>query len=258
MADLDPMIPRHSKSTLDPLAQMDVPSLTFVRILKLRFGSVLVIDRLWLVGAFWTFFFAFASLAQIAWGQETGAPIESERAALIRQIETFHSEIIQLREEVNLLRQQRDLGAVEASAASYANLRSFHEHQIRLRDQAQAKLSWHLHASYAMAVVVVLVVLFGLWLAYIEVRRSLIASTNARAYSTDEDPAPNDGQDQGSRAPEHKLVLSSNSVQITSAITGVVILVISLGFLYLFLQEVYRLEPQDWTTVSTPQGNDTD
>ena len=49
-----------------------------------------------------------------------------------------------------------------------------------------------------------------------------------------------------------QLELSLAKFQITSAITGVAILVISLAFLYLFVDRVFEIDPQDLSSIHRP------
>lgn len=128
-------------------------------------------------------------------------------------------------------------GFSQYQAAHLRNVLDYVEYQIFLRGHAQKVLWWHLLAAYFLVVTVILVVGAGVGLAIYEVWRSHEA---AKAKPRD------------ANLPETTVTLSAQSVQITSAVTGVAVLVISLGFLFLFVERVFKLEPQDWLGQSAP------
>ncbi len=111
-----------------------------------------------------------------------------------------------------------------------------YEHEIKLRQHARQVLTWQSFASYAILLVVIAVTSLGVYLSYVEVKASL--DTPEKALSA--------VSQQNTGSPPTELIVSFQKLQVTSAVTGVVILVLSLGFLYLFLDRVFELEPHDF------------
>ena len=103
-------------------------------------------------------------------------------------------------------------------------------------------------ASYVLLVIVTIVTLSGVIFAALELKRSLAAAPQAKAANSaatqhqrtgeETEPAP-----EAAVATPNDIKIGFSGIQITSALTGVTVLTISLAFLYLFLHEVYKLEP---------------
>lgn len=149
------------------------------------------------------------------------------------------------------LRAQRAAGVFEAQQAYNASLADFAQYEIELRDHALSLLEWQLVSAYVILALVVGVTMLGIVLSFVEVRSSLTAPREAiealgkAGFATGEET----GED-GTPAPANgtTLIVSAQKLQVTSAITGVVILVLSLGFLYLFVKEVLEAVPTDFTS----------
>ena len=114
-----------------------------------------------------------------------------------------------------------------------------------LRNHAMLKLWWQLLAAYCLTILVLGVAGLGIYLSIIEVRAALKKPREA-------------GQDmlvrdmQGTMQEKIELTLSLQKLQVTSAVTGVVVLVLSLAFLYLFVKEVFEVNPQDFSAQAIP------
>lgn len=140
---------------------------------------------------------------------------------------------------------QDDPKAKAALDAYYESYVEFYNHQQNLRDHAIAALKWQLRSAYGLTVLVFFVVGLGIYLSIIEVRTAL-----KRRGEVGHDLLAQDTQ---STAQEKiQLTLSLQKLQVTSAVTGVVILVLSLAFLYLFVKEVFEINPQDFSAHAIP------
>ena len=107
---------------------------------------------------------------------------------------------------------------------------AYYDHLEALRGHTRAVFAWQQFASDATLWLVVLVVLAGVGLSVYEITNSVRRAERAAARGGAEGAAPS------------SLTLSPGQVQITSAITGVVVLALSLGFLFLFLDRVYDID----------------
>ena len=100
----------------------------------------------------------------------------------------------------------------------------------------------------------------GVFLSYREVVASLNAPKDAEEnLAALRDVEINTAEEAQSVAKQQtELVLSFQKLQLTSAVTGVIILGLSLGFLFLFLQSAFGLDPQDFAAVAKPNAEQTE
>ncbi len=121
----------------------------------------------------------------------------------------------------------------------------FFNHQQALRKHAMSALEWQLITAYCLTVLVLGVVGVGIYLSIIEVKAALRKPADVEQKILTHDP-------QSSVREKIELTLSLQKLQVTSAVTGVVILVLSLAFLYLFVKEVFEINPQDFSAQAIP------
>ena len=198
--------------------------------------------------------------------QEPAQPAPTVES-LAAQIEVWRKTATELGTELQQIKAERDTGYLEVLKSYNASLVDHYAHQAKLRDQARAVLGWQLFSAYVLLFVVVAVVGLGVWLSFLEVRSGLMVSTVARPASkaaviaadpaaVPADPAePADPAVAAAVALEPRstqLKLTPTSLHVASAITGVIILVISLAFLYLFVDKVLELKPVDLITMHQP------
>lgn len=130
-------------------------------------------------------------------------------------------QLVELGEKLTQLSEERRNGRENAILRFYKAEEDYYEYENKLRMQTLAVLRWQLAASYVVLALVVIVTGLGVVLAYKEVQQAIkIGQSN-----------------------ESSMTLEARKIQITSAVTGVVILVLSLFFLFLFLEKVYQLDP---------------
>ena len=122
----------------------------------------------------------------------------------------------------------------------------FFDHQQALRRHAILALQWQLITAYCLTVLVLGLVGLGIYLSIIEVKAALRKPTDVEQKILAQDP-------QSSVREKIELTLSLQKLQVTSAVTGVVILVLSLAFLYLFVKEVFEINPQNFSAQAIPE-----
>lgn len=135
--------------------------------------------------------------------------------------------------------ENKDLAA-QVEQACVENVVSAYKTDVALRARNVALYEWQSDASDNMRILVWVVVLSGIAMAIyqlvivmqIEMWRARRASR--RGAAPEAEPAA---------APAHQLELGLGKVQVTSSIAGIVVLVISIAFLYLYLTEVYAMKP---------------
>ena len=108
-----------------------------------------------------------------------------------------------------------------------------YKHEKYLREHTKDVLSWQKFAAYIVLSLVVLVTTLGIYLSFVEVKAAL--SISKKKFS------------------DTNVEISLQKLQVTSAITGVVILIISLAFLFLFLDRVFELDPHDYNVNKMPE-----
>ena len=116
-----------------------------------------------------------------------------------------------------------------------------------LRAHTRFVFRWQLLAAWAMLFMVLGVAGFGVFLSYQEVMATIRAPQDARTQfaSINNVEVKSAEETQAVAKQQTELVLSLQKLQLTSAVTGVIILGLSLGFLFLFLQYVFEIEPLD-------------
>ncbi|RWX75855.1 hypothetical protein EPK99_19440 [Neorhizobium lilium] len=161
----------------------------------------------------------------------------------------------QLQEANSMPEDQRSaIAAAKAQAlASYFQSQvSYNQNGDRLREYQQRIFSWQITAANWLLFVVMVVSLSGVVFAGYEMvatRRMLGSATTAPVYPAGAVAAP--PQADGYAPAISTIVIEPTKIHITSAVIGIVILGLSLGFLYLFLKEVYAIKVFDITDTGT-------
>jgi hypothetical protein len=164
------------------------------------------------------FLVAEASTAQVS-GAEPNKAAEPSAALPEGQptYEQLQTQILLLKESINRLEQPAHLQFLQYQAA------------VMEMNISQLKAQWV--AGYVVLALVALVVLAGTTFAAFQLWKSVTI-----------------GGVQGS----HDLELSASRVRVTSSVVGVVVLAISLGFLYIYAREIYQLHPLE---LSAPESS---
>lgn len=187
-----------------------------------------------------------AQTGQTASDAERIAQLETDLAATENLLMTVDAQLRDYRS-----REQSD--ALETAQAQNAAITEFLGYQSDLRAHALAIFTWQLRSAYVVLALVVAVTMLGVVLSYMEVRNAMrapekvmkaLGAAQAQEGEPDTPPVPGTGAN---------LVISAQKLQVTSAITGVVILVLSLAFLYLFVNEVLEAKVIDFATPLAPQ-----
>jgi len=159
------------------------------------------------------------------------------KPVLIKTLKNTEAEITRLRGEL-----QKATGVLQAGALANQPVLTSEQLADRIADIRKVRegfldhtmkvFYWQLVAAYLVLFLVILVVGLGVYLSFFEVRAAVSMRRKAES-SQDQQQTP---------AQQTELTLSLQKIQITSAITGVSVLVISFGFLYLFLERVFDIE----------------
>ena len=173
-------------------------------------------------------------------GNAQTPPTKAERGDLQEKLNEMNRVVL------DLTKQLEDLRGIDATkresiiAARNLSLQSFYESRVsfyrngdRLREHQQYVFAWQIIAANCLLGIVMIVSLAGVAFAGYEMftTRRLISQKSITSNSAHE--ASN---------PATTIIIEPTKVHITSAVIGIVILGLSLGFLYLFLKEVYAIK----------------
>ena len=129
------------------------------------------------------------------------------------------------------------LPADSAAAVAYQHyLEAYYKYQAHSLDYAQTVFDWQYKSSIVIFMMVILLVLTGLVFAGIQFTIAMKAhptSAGKKKEATATDQAP---------AMATTLEASAHGVKITSSVIGLLILVVSIGFFYLYLVYVYPIQ----------------
>jgi len=109
-----------------------------------------------------------------------------------------------------------------------------YQHQIDLMEHRRGVFAWQLIASYMVLAIVVVVTLAGIGFSAAQLINALRLS-----------------QPQGNI----DLEISASKVRITSSVVGVVVLTLSIVFLYLFLDRIYEIRELPPAAAATTQSD---
>lgn len=141
----------------------------------------------------------------------------------------------------------------------YESLVSLNQNGDRLREHQQKVFAWQIKAANCLLVVVMIISLSGVLFAGYEMlsARRLIASgvtavenSSIKAVAAaiadnaqlPAGQAPENSTNNRGASPATTITIEPTKIHITSAVIGIIILGLSLGFLYLFLKEVYAIK----------------
>ncbi len=126
-------------------------------------------------------------------------------------------------------------------------LRAHYHSNIKLLEQQQAGFDWQRRAANWILVLVILVTTSGILFSGFELYSAATLPFSVRqAKNSEGKEVPTAGNTE--------IEISLNSLKITTAVIGLVVLIISMAFLYLFLDKVYGIEVIDVTAGSQQPG----
>lgn len=175
-------------------------------------------------------------------------PVLDQQQALrrIQELETA------LRNAVTHIRSQEATPRTPPDVAQsyYAALKWDYEYAIRMREHTDWLFWWQLISVYALLGVTLLIVFFGVYVSVRELGHAMRASTVAaqRTKSVQDNPEATESSAEEPAPSRHIFKLSPGEVSITTTLTGIVILVLALGYLYLFVNQVMEFKPPMGTT----------
>lgn len=196
--------------------------------------------------------------AAAAQGADPAAPAPGRDAAAVPDHEQALRRIAELEtaltNAVTRIRAQEGATQIppDVMASYYAALKWDYEYAIRMREHTDWLFWWQLVSVYALLGVTILIVLFGVYVSVRELGKAMRANTmatdqpaGAAAIEEGQEPLP---------AGAHRLKISPTETSITTTLTGVLILVLALGYLFLFVNKVmdFTLEPATATAPARP------
>lgn len=143
-----------------------------------------------------------------------------------------------------------DAGQMLNSIASIETEREAREYEGWKADFNRRSFEWHLVSTRVIFVLVMAIVLFGLWLTWLqftrdqrlEARRFKQVVKRTAAKRDDEAGAESKAAGQDGPPVATTLKIGTTGVEITSQVIGMLILAFSLGFFYLYIKEVYPMQ----------------
>ena len=135
---------------------------------------------------------------------------------------------------------------------------SYVNHKVWQREFEHKTWEWHLLSTKIIFFVVTLIVLFGLRLTYLQFmrdghqtksRRKLSDRTEASTTVSNDDGLGKPGEakplDTGTASTGNRIKVGLDGFEITSQVIGLLVLMLSLAFFYLYLKQVYPIFEED-------------
>lgn len=104
----------------------------------------------------------------------------------------------------------------------------------------QRSLGWQFYSSIIIFCLVIFIVVFGLYLSFLQFK--IFEKITAAALKAAEKDISSKALEEGSNMLRSDVGISKDGLKINSAVVGLVILFISLGFFFLYLKYVYKIE----------------
>ena len=153
----------------------------------------------------------------------------------------------------------------EAAGASNALLKADLEQQAMhlqwQRGYERRGWEWHLLSTQLLFGVVIVIVLFGLYITYVQFRRDYSEWEQRPAANKPDTPAPPaataDATPPARALPgATTLKLTPAGLEVTSQIVGLIVLALSLAFFFLYVKEVYPIREVDVTKQASPPARE--
>src|SRR5262249_46884599 len=125
-----------------------------------------------------------------------------------------------------------------AAFAYQKYLAAYYDYETRSLSYAQSVFDWQYRSSIVIFLVVILLVLTGLVFAGIQFAIAMRAQPTSAVRKGKEEVAE---RSQGTSGLASTFEASAQGVKVTSSVIGLLILVVSIGFFYLYLVYVYPI-----------------
>jgi hypothetical protein len=134
-----------------------------------------------------------------------------------------------------------NLPADSPAADAYQKyLAAYYDYQTHSLSYARSVFDWQYKSSIVIFIMVILLVLSGLGFAGIQFAIAMRAHRMSVVATKDATPQAASGEDDSSSLAS-TIDLSPQGVKVTSSVIGLLILVVSIGFFYLYLVYVYPI-----------------
>lgn len=175
----------------------------------------------------------------------SGFSVEQERDLFRQLFENERKSLDDLRNQI----EGQDIQIRNAKANAYMQ---YLKVQINLAEITQNMYQDQRRAAVVMLVIVVVIVFTALFFAYMQLSSGITRTIRASSAAANRQvPSVENIQAEESDAkqdpPPHQVVLniSQNGLALSTSLVGVVILVISLAFTYLYLERVFKIHPPE-------------
>ena len=156
--------------------------------------------------------------------------------------------------EAEALKPQEELVAEHVKAAA-ARIRAtaaydeqYYQHQQWILRYTRCVYYWHFLSTTIVFLLVVGIVAFGLRLSYLQFKKDMVLSRVRRELGAGIDGAGAGADKQSAVTPPpptlQTLKLGLQGIEISSSVIGLLIFTLSLGFFYLYLEQVYPIRTE--------------
>lgn len=131
----------------------------------------------------------------------------------------------------------------DGRAALRESMRSYYAYKTEAFQHRQRVFEWQLLSSTVIFVVVIFLVLVGLYFSWLQFKADMAKGEGKEsADQKADDKSPQKPAPATPNQPVSTIEASTTGIKVSSPVLGVIILVISLAFFYLYLQYVYPIE----------------
>ena len=131
----------------------------------------------------------------------------------------------------------------DGRAALRESMRSYYAYKTEAFQHRQRVFEWQLLSSKVIFVVVIFLVLVGLYFSWLQFKADMAKGEGTEsADQKADDKSPQPPAQATPNQPVSTIEASTTGIKVSSPVLGVIILVISLAFFYLYLQYVYPIE----------------
>ncbi len=199
------------------------------------------------------------SLLGTPWVSALAANQQPDFARLANE-SVSEAEALKPQEELVAERVKEAKAHLQATAAYDAK---YYDHQEWVLRYTRFVYYWHFLSTIIVFFLVVGIVIFGLRLSYLQFKKDMLLSRARRELSASASPPPAGTEEkQTPTTPQpvlQTIKLGLQGIEISSSVIGLLILALSLGFFYLYLEQVYPIKPgtatQEEANPTSPTDN---
>ena len=127
----------------------------------------------------------------------------------------------------------------EGKAAMRRALQGYYDYRSQGYEHRARVFEWQLLSSKIIFVIVITLVSIGIYFSWLQFRAGMVAQDKRQSQ---EDKPADEGDQDAERDTRTTVRFSGKGIEVSSPVLGVIILTISLAFLYLYLVYVFPIE----------------